>query len=64
MKPGFQCVLAHSNPGFISSWLIRDARLAVLTVPVLPRFSLGFLVSVRDQQLSGIGSLPEPGLII
>jgi hypothetical protein len=47
VKPDFQRVLARWNPGFMSSWLIRDARLAVLTVPVLPGFSLGFLVPVR-----------------
>jgi hypothetical protein len=40
VKPGFQCVQAHSKPGFMSFSLIRDARLAVLTVPVLPGFSL------------------------
>jgi hypothetical protein len=56
VKPGFQCVLARSNPGFMSFWSIRDARLAVLTMPVLPGFSLRLLVAARDHKLGGIGS--------
>jgi hypothetical protein len=36
VKPVLQCVQTHSNPGFMSFWLIRDARLAV---PALPEFS-------------------------
>ncbi len=36
MKPGFQRVLTHSKPSFMSSQLARRAQIAVLAVPVLP----------------------------
>ena len=36
MKPGFQCVRTHSEPGFMSSRRTRGAQIAVLAVSVLP----------------------------
>jgi hypothetical protein len=53
VNPDFHCVQTRSNPGFMLSWLIREARLAVLAVPVLPGFSLRLLVAARATPATG-----------